>query len=565
MGGFPGLSNQNDKFRQKQAEMKKEMKRDLQNFVQQNQNADPRKQRIQKQRQIAQGTDQWGRAQTFSNSNIINCNIFICIDDHSKHDDPERNYNKRNQVADEVFNEIMQTKSNKSEIYGKPSSCKSKFLLLDGEYDKESQDNQSHFMFKTSEDEEKQRIRMKKQEYGDILRSQMSSAQNERTNKNRHSNAPNIIDKIGNDYDNQRVKVDKDEYRFALQKQIEEKKLQHQIKKEEMEKEELMYRNQIESVQVPGYDSNKANMEYNKPNYTPVQENQTFARQSTITSQNFKSQESITKKQQYQAELRAQIEEKERQSKLEKQRIKEFEEIEDRRKLEEHNQMISDYRRDEGLAPFQSQGKGIDLGNRNKYFEPSENNPIPSVGIKKVVEMKSQMAQPQIYQPPKPYIQEPQYLPSEDSQRTNPSTIRRNQPTMPPNKERHFNEGLQQATIMHPAPIQPQYPSELYEYPPQQNPMFYGGIPYQNQLPIPPVQNENQVNMMIEEQKKIIQMYQATLQQIIEFQQVIKPKQESPVKLQGKAQDPKLTLEYYNPSPPQPNKCKLTHLSFRYE
>lgn len=246
-------------------------------------------------------------------------------------------------------------------------------------------------MFKSSEDEEKQRIRMKKQEYGEILRSQMSSAQHERTNKNQHSNVPTMIEKIGNDNDNQRVKIDKDEYRFALQKQIEEKKLQQQIKKEEMEREEMMYRNQVESVQVPGsgYDSNRANIEYNKPNYAPVQENATYARQSTITSQNYQSQESIIKKQQYQAELRAQIEEKERQSKLEKQRIRELEEIEDRRKQEEHNQMISDYRRGEGLAPYQNQGKGVDINNRNKYFEPSENNPIPSMGIKKVVEMQS--------------------------------------------------------------------------------------------------------------------------------------------------------------------------------
>ena len=64
--GFPGLSNQNDRFRQKQADMKKEMKKDFQNYVQQNQSIDPRKQKIQKQRQNVQDVDQWGRAQSFS-------------------------------------------------------------------------------------------------------------------------------------------------------------------------------------------------------------------------------------------------------------------------------------------------------------------------------------------------------------------------------------------------------------------------------------------------------------------------------------------------------------------
>ena len=173
---------------------------------------------------------------------------------------------------------------------------------------------------------------MKKQEYGDILRSQMSNAQHEKSIRNQSSNVPNMIEKIGSNQEQQRVKIDKDEYRFALQKQIEEKKIQQQLEKEEYEREEAKYRNQIESIKVPGYDSNKANFEYNKGNNAPpVFENPTYARQSTITSQNYKSQESIIRQQQYQYELKAQIEEKERQAKLEKQRLRELEDLEERK------------------------------------------------------------------------------------------------------------------------------------------------------------------------------------------------------------------------------------------
>ena len=72
MGGFPGLSNQHDRFRQKQADMKKEMQKDFQSYMQQNQSIDPRKQRIEKQRQIDQDVNKWGRAQTYSKYHLPN-------------------------------------------------------------------------------------------------------------------------------------------------------------------------------------------------------------------------------------------------------------------------------------------------------------------------------------------------------------------------------------------------------------------------------------------------------------------------------------------------------------
>ena len=126
-------------------------------------------------------------------------------------------------------------------------------------------------------------------------------------------------------------------------------------------------------------------------------------------------------------------------------------------------------------------------------------------------------------------ISEPYHLSSEDSQRTNPSTIRRSQAPQFQAKERQISEGFHQPAMVQPSPIQPQYQQDPYGYSPQ---MMYGNAQYPIQHQSP--EGMNQINMMIEEQKKIIQMYQTTLQQIIEFQHVIKPKQESPTKIQGK-------------------------------
>lgn len=75
-------------FRQKQANMKREMKQDYQNYIKQSQNIDARKQKIMKQRQATED------AGYFPGDQI-----------------GESFDKKRSQIADEVFNEIMSGKA----------------------------------------------------------------------------------------------------------------------------------------------------------------------------------------------------------------------------------------------------------------------------------------------------------------------------------------------------------------------------------------------------------------------------------------------------------------------
>jgi hypothetical protein len=85
------LVNSNDAFRQKQAQMKLEMKQDFQNFMHQNQNIDPRKQKIQRQRQPIQ--DAGG---------------FLPGLGQSRHQPSEED--RKSQIANEVFAEILHKK-----------------------------------------------------------------------------------------------------------------------------------------------------------------------------------------------------------------------------------------------------------------------------------------------------------------------------------------------------------------------------------------------------------------------------------------------------------------------
>jgi hypothetical protein len=82
MIGFPGLSNKNDQFRDKQALMKQQHQKDFQKHMQNNQNVDARKQKIQRQRQPTQESG-------------------------SHHQSQINKSQKNSQMADDVFNEIL--------------------------------------------------------------------------------------------------------------------------------------------------------------------------------------------------------------------------------------------------------------------------------------------------------------------------------------------------------------------------------------------------------------------------------------------------------------------------
>ena len=206
----------------------------------------------------------------------------------------------------------------------------------------------------------------------------------------------------------------------------------------------------------------------------------------------------------------------------------EFEEIEEKRKLEEQRQLHYQYCKEENKPMVDTEGRPLDVNNRNKYFEPSSNNPIPSSGIKRAggkvydsAPIQDPRAQPSNYHQNHPQVME--------GNTTNPSTINQPNEIQYPSGPSVDNKGFMPATQMHQNQhIQPQYPSENPDQ--QINP----GMGFSNQ---PPVMNQPQMNVqspsnmnqqdpsnmniVIEEQKKVIEMYQNSLQQLIEFQKVV--------------------------------------------
>lgn len=173
-------------------------------------------------------------------------------------------------------------------------------------------------------------------------------------------------------------------------------------------------------------------------------------------------------------------------------------------------------------------------------------------------------SQSQVYPSQNQYMQDPQYAPQE-IMRPNKSTIRKSQVPQFNNQSRQFTEEFHQPASIQPSQIQPQYQPEAYQYS-HQPPMNYGVGPQhiggQRQSMPPPEpqtqsQNISQVNMMIEEQKKIIEMYQTTLQQIIEFQKNLKLQQHEAIPVQKGKVRALSDIEVYQPSPPkETSKCK---------
>ena len=341
------------------------------------------------------------------------------------------------------------------------------------------------------------------------MRNQISSSKQEKRSQQVTEYAP-ILDKIGGQTTVQ--KIDKSEYRNELQRQIEERKAQ--IKKEEMIKkqEDMKYYQHLQkNYHLPlnqpeadySYDINNSNV--------PTPQNKGFVRQSTITSQKSETPQSIAKKMQYQAELRAQIEERERQKKAEEQRLKDLEEYEEKKKLEEQQQLNMQYQNEmgsQGNSQNQSNIKNVDVSNRNKYFEPSSNNPIPSVGIKKVAQNKfSGFNQPtHINESPPNAYHEPSPI---NQSLQNPSAFHKPPISGPqfPQNESNFGSDIPQMPIY---AVQ----SQMQIPPPIQQPPHFN-----NQLK-PTIQEgqSNELNSVIENQKHLIQMYQDTLKQMMEFQ-----------------------------------------------
>lgn len=527
MGGFPGLSNKNDMFREKQAYMKKQHQKEFQSYMQQNQNVDARKQKIQRQRQPTQDTGGF----------------------HSSQMDKSQ---KLSQMADEVFNEVLGNRSNGLFIPQQNFHSKISKLNLD-EHPPQSvaQPEQNNFMFGGSEEDEKRKKKMEKLEYGKMLRNQMGSAKGGSRHPRQEENtyAP-IIEQIGQNYQQNASKIDKNEYRLDLQRQIEERKQTEQRRKFELEQEDFNYQRNLNGVQQPGASVERTSSSYSQNRPISSNESNQYVRQASITQPNEETPEQIAKKLQYQSELRAQIMEKERQKQLEKNREREMEEIEERKKHEEQIQLKYQFCKEEGLPVPDTQGRPLDLNNRKKYFEPSTNNPIPSSGIKKAMEKS--------YVNPQQQFQKMQYnnVPqSMESDRTNPSTIRHPAPN-------YYEPQMQNQQFSQPRPIEPHY---------------YQDAPSHAQFSQPPTPNSMMqmqeapphVNIMIEEQKKVIEMYQHTLQQIMEFQKVMKDTNQAVASSgQGMCNTSNSSfLEVFSPSPvkiqpkyqPKPNNPEVQH------
>lgn len=90
--------------------MKREMQQDFQNYIQQNQGVDPRKQRVQRQKQPSQDA---GGCFPGDNNRVI----------------ASRESQKRSQIADDVFNEILNKKT-KAQEYLPSKIGTSRFLVM---------------------------------------------------------------------------------------------------------------------------------------------------------------------------------------------------------------------------------------------------------------------------------------------------------------------------------------------------------------------------------------------------------------------------------------------------
>ncbi|CAI2385004.1 unnamed protein product [Moneuplotes crassus] len=495
MGIHPGIAASNDIFRQKQADMKRQMQEDFQKHLNQNKNIDPRRARIQKQREAVSDPDYYS-ANTSDTSS------------------------RRKQIADDVFSEIMSGKA--------PQIPQKTVYSEHNDRVPHPSHPEGNFMFKGNEEDELRQKKLKQKEYGEVLRSQMGSAKSRRPQKYQEDDYRQNQDSMTVNDRSHMPKYNKDEYRMELQRQIEERKKREQDRQRQLEEEDLKYQRNVESnIQQPGMKpGSRPVSNYSQRPDSDYNYNQHYARQHSITNQKEETPEQIAKKMQYQAELKAQIEERNRIKKMKEQEEKNFEEIQERRKIDEQRQLHEQYCREENKHIPDTQGRPLDVNNRNKYFEPSENNPIMSSGIKRVagtqnVQQNNQFShnEPQYPQNPHGYI---------ESERTNPSTVR--QPEINyPSHGIDQNEGFTKPPPVQAQPVQEYQSQPVQEYPsqpqqmmppqfnPQMNPAMMQaatGQGYDN--------DPRQMNLMIEEQKKMIELYQNTLQQVIDLQRVIK-------------------------------------------
>lgn len=312
--------------------MKKEMKQDFQQFIHNNQNVDARKQKIQRQRQSVQD------AGGYKANNLS----------YQAEDD------RRSQIANDVFNEILQKKGQPPPVYPSTNMNQHPDYNMGGESHhppSQPRDDQSSFMFKDSEDDQRRQQKLKQQEYGSFLRSQMGSNQARRPQQQEQNTYAPIIEKIGSEQNRRGPKVDKKEYRLELERQIEEKKIQQEKQIQELKQEDYQFQQnpsansyesntpQYQNIQSEragsAYDQNRSQAAYPETNQ--------YARQQSFTAQRTQSSQDINKKLEYQAQLKAQIEENKQRANQQKQKEKEQEEYEERMKNKERYQLQSEF------------------------------------------------------------------------------------------------------------------------------------------------------------------------------------------------------------------------------
>lgn len=172
--------------------------------------------------------------------------------------------------------------------------------------------------------------------------------------------------------------------------------------------------------------------------------------------------------------------------------------------------------------------------------------------------------QPQSDRNPGPqYPSNPQYpsgaqYPSEDIQRAAPDSMRR------PSAPEYAPQKQSQDAFSRPPPAEPKYYANDPSLPPQQvQPQSFNYNQMQPASQYTPQIAGGQTNSMIEEQKKVIELYQNTLQQIMEFQKIMKdtstPVPHSPQQFPNAQSQYASPPQYQRPveAVSQPQQCKL--------
>ena len=177
-------------------------------------------------------------------------------------------------------------------------------------------------------------------------------------------------------------------------------------------------------------------------------------------------------------------------------------------KIEEQRQLNIQYQNEVGLqGQDQANIKNVDISNRNKYFEPSSNNPIPSVGIKKVAQNKFTAFNQSINESSLNAYHKPSPIAQSLQKPTAFNKLPISVPQFPQNKS-NFRPDMPEMPIY---AVQSQMQNMATVQQPQQ-------FSRQFQNNSQPERQSSKLNSVIEDQKHLIHMYQQTLKQMMEFQ-----------------------------------------------